>query len=35
MINLKEEWKAALAEELEKPYFKSLWEQVSEEYKIN
>ena len=32
MNNLNEEWKAALADEFDKPYFKTLWEQVSEEY---
>ena len=35
MINLNEEWKTALADEIEKPYFKTLWEQVTEEYKTN
>lgn len=34
-ININEEWKNALSEEFEKPYFKKLWEQVSEEYKVN
>ena len=32
-IVINEEWKNALSEELEKPYFKTLWEQVSEEYR--
>ena len=32
MNNLNEEWKFALADEFDKPYFKTLWEQVSEEY---
>lgn len=34
-ININEEWKNALEEEFEKPYFKKLWEQVSEEYITN
>lgn len=32
-IVINEEWKNALSEEFEKPYFKTLWEQVSEEYR--
>lgn len=35
MININEEWKNALSEEFEKPYFKTLWEQVLEEYSTN
>ena len=34
-ININEEWKNALSAEFEKPYFKTLWEKVSEEYKVN
>lgn len=33
MISICDEWKNALSEELEKPYFKAMWEQISEEYK--
>ena len=32
-ININQEWKEALEGEFEKPYFKALWEQVSEEYR--
>lgn len=35
MININEEWKNALSEEFDKPYFKTLWEQVLEEYSTN
>ena len=35
MFKLNEEWKYALSEEFEKPYFQKLMEQVGEEYKIN
>ena len=34
-ININEEWKNALSAEFDKPYFKTLWENVSEEYKVN
>lgn len=34
-ININEEWKNALSPEFDKPYFKTLWENVSEEYKVN